>query len=88
MATHSSILAWEIHGSPGHVGKEGPSPREDGPPGDLPHQWIEPTSLMSPALAGEFFTTGATWEAPGPRHAHGDLTSLAPHERLDRKSVV
>ena len=24
----------------------------------------EPTSLMSPALAGEFLTTSATWEAP------------------------
>ena len=32
------------------------------PPGDLPNTGIEPTSLMSPALAGEFFTTGATWE--------------------------
>ena len=25
---------------------------------------MEPTSLTSPALAGGFFTTGATWEAP------------------------
>jgi len=33
------------------------------PPGDLPDPGIEPTSLMSPALAGGFFTTGATWEA-------------------------
>ena len=32
------------------------------PPGDLPNPGIEPTSLMSPALAGGFFTTGATWE--------------------------
>ena len=32
--------------------------------GDLPHPLIEPTSLTSPALAGEFFTTIATWEAP------------------------
>ena len=36
-----------------------PSP----PPGDLPNPQIEPTSLMSPALAGGFFTTSATWEA-------------------------
>ena len=34
-----------------------PSP----PPGDLPHPGIEPTSLMSSALAGGFFTT----EPPG-----------------------
>ena len=31
-------------------------------PGDLPNPGIEPTSLMSPALAGGFFTTSATWE--------------------------
>ena len=33
------------------------------PPGDLPNPGMEPTSLMSPALAGRFFTTSATWEA-------------------------
>ena len=32
------------------------------PPWDLP-PGIEATSLMSPALAGRFFTTSATWEA-------------------------
>ena len=32
-------------------------------PGDLPDPGIEPVSLMSPALAGVFFTTGTTWEA-------------------------
>ena len=32
-------------------------------PGDLPDPGIEPTSLASPALAGRFFTTIATWEA-------------------------
>ena len=31
--------------------------------GDLPNPGIEPGSLMSPALAGGFFTTSATWEA-------------------------
>ena len=35
------------------------------PPGDLPNPGTEPTSLMSPALAGGFFTTGANWEAQG-----------------------
>ena len=30
---------------------------------DLPDPGIEPASLMSPALAGRFFTTSATWEA-------------------------
>ena len=31
------------------------------PPGHLPNSGIEPTSLMSPALAGKFFATSATW---------------------------
>ena len=34
-------------------------------PGYLPNPGIESTSLMSPALAGRFFTTSATWEARG-----------------------
>ena len=34
------------------------------PPGDLPNPGIEPMSFTSPALAGRFFTTSATWEAP------------------------
>ena len=33
------------------------------PPGDLPDSGTEPTSLMSLALSGKFFTTSATWEA-------------------------
>ena len=32
------------------------------PPGDPPNPGIESVSLMSPALAGEFFTTSTTWE--------------------------
>ena len=34
-------------------------------PGDLPDPGIEPASLMSPSLAGRFFTTITTWKAPG-----------------------
>ena len=33
-------------------------------PRDLPDPGIEPTSLMSPALAGRFFTTSATYWLP------------------------
>ena len=33
------------------------------PSGDLPDPGIEPVSLMSPSLAGGFFTTSATYEA-------------------------
>ena len=40
-------------------------------PGDPPYSGIEPMSLSSPALAGGFFTTSATWEA------HSHLVSLA-----------
>ena len=31
-------------------------------PGDLPEPGIRPNSLVSPALAGGFFTPSATWE--------------------------
>ena len=31
------------------------------PPWDLPDPGIEPTSLTSPALTGDFFTTSATF---------------------------
>ena len=33
------------------------------PPGDLPDPGVKPTVFTSPALAGGFFTTGATGEA-------------------------
>ena len=33
------------------------------PPGNLPNPGIE-MSLLSPVLAGGFFTASATWEAP------------------------
>ena len=33
------------------------------PSGDLPDPEIEPSSLISPALAGGFLTTSAIWEA-------------------------
>ena len=33
-------------------------------PEDLPNPGIKPTSLTSPALAGEVFTSSTTWEAP------------------------
>jgi len=34
------------------------------PPGDLPDPGIKLLSLMSPVLAGRFFTSSSTWEAP------------------------
>ena len=38
------------------------------PPGDIVNPGIKPWSLMSPALAGRFFTTSATWEPPSEGH--------------------
>ena len=34
------------------------------PPGDFPNPEAKTVSLMSPALAGRFFTTSAAWEVP------------------------
>jgi len=34
------------------------------PAGHLPNPVIEPTSLMSPALAGGFFSSSTTWDTP------------------------
>ena len=45
------------------------------PSGDLPDSGMEPRSLKSPALAGEFFTTSITWEAPI-RVTYGSLNTL------------
>ena len=47
------------------------------PPGDLPHPGIETASLKSPALAGRFFTTRATWEARNV-HRAADDSNLDP----------
>ena len=45
---------------------------------DLPNTGFEPTSLMSSAMAGEFFTTSATWEALGIQH-HTTWTQMPMH---------
>ena len=47
-------------------------------PGDLPDPGIEPVSLMSPELAGRFFTTSTTWEALGPCIGHIQLRTQSP----------
>ena len=67
------------------------------PPGDLPNPGIEPMSLISPALAGRFFTTSTTWEAGGtfcpPANFNCEIIwclfkivdiSCYPHESLSR----
>ena len=45
------------------------------PPRNLPDPGIKPASLISPALAGRFFTTSATWEAHSPVTSHWSLVN-------------
>ena len=70
-----SLSCFRFFAAPGTVACQAPLsirfPRQEyrnglpwPPPGDLPDPGIEPTSLLFPALAGGFFTTSATWEAP------------------------
>ena len=42
--------------------------------GDLPDPGIKPVPLMTPARAGGFFTTRATWEAPFSGYRHKNLS--------------
>ena len=57
------------------------------PPGDLPNPGIKPASLMSPALAGGFFTTSTTWEAHHPSihfsiHSQIHTLDFAPYTQV------
>ena len=55
------VTPWTVaHQAPLSMGF---SRQESRSPGDLPDPGVEPGSLMSPALAGGFFTTSATWVA-------------------------
>ena len=57
------------------------------PLGDLPNPRMEPTSFMSLALAGGFFTTSTTWEDPLLPHLWAGL-SLASQSRLTLCSPI
>ena len=43
------------------------------PPGDCPDPGSEPVSLISPALAGRFFTTSASWKETEPVNSKGNI---------------
>ena len=62
------VTSWTVdHQDPlsmGFSGQEYWSGFPCSPPGDLPNPGIKPTSLISPALTSEFFTTSTTWETP------------------------
>ena len=68
MLSHFSPDSWQPHNLPAPLSM-GFSQQEywSGLPcpsaGDLPELGIKPVSLMSPSLAGRFFTTSNTWEA-------------------------
>ena len=47
------------------------------PPGDLPDSGIKPESLTSPALAGRFFTTSATWGGPSSPNCSVETLTLS-----------
>ena len=51
--------------------------------GDLPDPGIKPIYLKSLALAGGFFTTSITWEAPGE-----SSTSYYTNERRQAKKEI
>ena len=62
-------------------------------PGNLSEPGIEPASLKSPALAGEFFTTSTTWEAIIRRHfclsqAHSRVLSPWGQELYPPSSLI
>ena len=56
------------------------------PPGDVPDPGIEAPSLTSPALAGRFFTTSATWEALG-NQAGSTITGIEK-QTIDGKVIM
>ena len=55
---HQAPLSMEFSRQEYWNGLPFPTPRH------LPNPWIEPMSFTPPSLAGEFFTTSATWETP------------------------
>ena len=58
------------------------------PSGDFPDPGIKPYSLMSPSLAGEFFTTSTTWEALKQTYPSNDLNSFKVAYKTDRSIVL
>ncbi|CAI9180829.1 unnamed protein product [Rangifer tarandus platyrhynchus] len=49
-------------------------------PEDLPNLGIKPASLVSPALAGRFFTISTTWEAPWFYHNLTNISTPNPSQ--------
>ena len=47
-------------------------------PGDLPNPGTKPRSLTSPALAGEFFMTSATWKSAEYAQTFSNVLPIIP----------
>ena len=56
--------------------------------GDLPDPGIEPASLVSPALAGRFFTTSANWKAANHYREVQIETTMRLHITLVRMAFI
>ena len=57
------------------------------PPGGLPNPGIKSTSLVTPALAGGFFTKITTWEVPVNGYRLNKINFQAFPKRLPKDSV-
>ena len=57
------------------------------PPGDLPNLVMEPASLMSPELAGRFFTTITSWEAPAAGESRLEIRKKT-HDRMKGEGLL
>ena len=57
-------------------------------PGDLPGPGIKPASLTSPALAGRFFTTSATWEALIYSYTKGSIQDLSLYDLFVKHNAL
>ena len=56
------------------------------PPGDPPDLMMESASLMSPELAGRFFTTRVPWEAPVGGESRLEIRKKT-HDRMKGKGL-
>ena len=57
------------------------------PLGDLPTPGIEPVSLSSSTMAGRFFTTSATWEAPLAKQNYNEVSSTPVRMAIIETSI-
>ena len=90
VVTHGVLHCSQLSVTPWTVAHQAPLPLEFSrqenwsglpfpPPGDLPDPGIEPKSLVSPALAGRFFTISAT---------RGDLNGKEIQNRVNISIVI